>query len=383
MSRFILYAVPMSLYSAKARSYMLKQHVDFVELSPGATRFTEKVMPETGRLIVPVMETPDGQIVQDGVDIIDWFETNTAPRQSAYPADPVLRVLGHIFELFGGEGLVRLAMHYRWNFNETNKAFLEDQFATFILPALKGPEKMDFARALTDRMRFAGAGFGVQPEVAPAIEEGYTAFLDELEAHMRDHPYLFGGLPTIADYGMIAPLYPHLGRDPYPAQMMKDRARAVFNWVERMNQPGPAMPEFPDRAEALIESDDLPDTLITLLKRIGTDYGPEVESFIAFTNQWLEDNEVAEGDLVGGEDQNRVIGNCEFDIRGTPYKAWVMPYRIFVLQRAQDAYDALTGADKDRMDTLLSQTGLTGFITSRSSRRVERANNRDIWGAAR
>ena len=59
--------------------------------------------------------------------------------------------------------------------------------------------------------------------------------------------------------------------------------------------------------------------------------------------------------------------------------AVVMPYRIFMLQRIQDAYDALEVPAREAVDALLSETGLSTLVTSRCSRRVERENHREIW----
>ena len=67
------------------------------------------------------------------------------------------------------------------------------------------------------------------------IEAAYEELLDRLEAHFRVSPYLLGGRPSIGDFGMIAPLYAHLGRDPYPASLMKRRAPHCYRWVERMS----------------------------------------------------------------------------------------------------------------------------------------------------
>ena len=71
---YTLYGAPVSLYTGKARSYLRKQGIDFVEMSPGSERYLNEIVPKVGRWIIPCMETPDGEIIQDGVDIIDHFE---------------------------------------------------------------------------------------------------------------------------------------------------------------------------------------------------------------------------------------------------------------------------------------------------------------------
>ena len=51
------------------------------------------------------------------------------PDRSAYPATAVLRTVAHLLELFGGEGLLRPAMHYRWDFDDVNVPFLAKDFS--------------------------------------------------------------------------------------------------------------------------------------------------------------------------------------------------------------------------------------------------------------
>jgi hypothetical protein len=52
-----------------------------------------------------------------------------------------------------------------------------------------------------------------------------------------------------------------------------------------------------------------------------------------------------------------------------------------MLQRIQDAYDALQNSDRDSVEALLRETGLERILHARSTRRVERRDNREVWGA--
>lgn len=131
-NKYTLYGAPVSLYTGKARSYLRTQGIPFVEMSPGSDRYLNEIVPAVGRWIIPCMETPDGTIIQDGADIIDHFERGPGQplrRYNAYPTSPLLLAVAHVFELFGGEGLLRPAMHYRWNFDEQNLSFLTSEFA--------------------------------------------------------------------------------------------------------------------------------------------------------------------------------------------------------------------------------------------------------------
>ena len=72
----------------------------------------------------------------------------------------------------------------------------------------------------------------------------YVAMLTKLNQHFSKYPYLLGSKPCIADFGMMAPMYGHLGGDPKPLALMQEYAVRVFRWTERMNRPEPDFGEF-------------------------------------------------------------------------------------------------------------------------------------------
>jgi len=383
MSKYKFFSWSLSLYSGKARSYLIKQHIDFDDLSPASEYYENTIRPAIGRWIIPVMETPDGEFVQDGTDIIDWFESRGMARLPAYPTTPCQLIASLILEFFGGEGMLRPAMHYRWNFDDDNLKFIAQQFGLFAMPHVPPAERHDMAVHAMGRMRKAALMFGVNEETAPQIEAAYMEMLTEFEAHFAAHPYLLGGAPSIGDYGLFASLFAHLGRDPHPMRLMQNHAPALFRWTERMRNPSADMVEFIDYPQQFLDDDFMPDTSKALLKRVADDFLPEIKAMVTFTNDWLETNAPVEDSIVGddggGGAHNRTIGYCKFDWRGLAISAAVMPYRIFMLQRIQDAYDALNADDKASVDTLLTETGLFDLTTARCIRRVDRQNNREVW----
>lgn len=378
-NKFKLYTWSVSLYSGKARAYLIKQHIDFDDISPADPHYDAVIRPALGRWIIPVMETPEQEIVQDGTEIIDWFENRQPTRLPAYPQTPRQLISSLIMEFFGGEGLLRPAMHYRWNFDDDNLDFILQQFGLFALPQVAPEERGEMALHAAGRMRKAAVMFGVTPETAPQIEAAYEETLAELDAHFTSQPYLLGGAPTIGDYGLFAALFAHLGRDPHPLRMMQEKAQMLFRWTERMRNPSADMVEFLGRDESLLAQDAIPDTLKVLLRRVAADYLPEVEAMIAMSNDWLAEHSPAKNEMVGGESLGRGIGMCQFAWRGVNINAVVMPYRIFMLQRIQDAYDKLGAAGQKQVDELLAETGLEAMLTARCDRRVERQNHREVW----
>ncbi|MSZ81189.1 MAG: glutathione S-transferase, partial [Actinobacteria bacterium] len=86
----ILYGGPVSLYTGKVRSYLRKNNINFVEVHPNSERYLKHVVPTVGRWIMPCLETPDGRIIQDGADIIDYFDAEI--QLSKYPTRPTTAV---------------------------------------------------------------------------------------------------------------------------------------------------------------------------------------------------------------------------------------------------------------------------------------------------
>jgi glutathione S-transferase len=378
-----LYGTPGSLYTGKARAYLIKQGIDFENRAAGEAHFRETIVGKVGRWIIPVLETPGGELVQDGSDIIGHFEAQGGTRLPVFAPTPCHRLIGQVFELFGGEGLLRPAMHYRWNFDAANGAFLAQDFPAALAPTGASDEvKAGVFAMASGRMRKAMAGFGVSPATIPAIEASYAEFLALFDAHLAASPYLLGGRPTLGDYGLAAPLYAHLARDPYPAQLMKTTAYRVWRWTERMNAADQDAGEYGAPPEALFADDVVPETLLALLRFIARDYLPEVAAFVGFTNAWLAEHpDIAAGTNGLARPQDRVIGQTTFEWRGQPMTVAVMPYRIFLLQKIQDLVDGGDAEARVAMQALLAETGLSSLLTLHASRRVERRDHLEVWGA--
>lgn len=376
-NQYTLYGMAASLYTGKVRAYMRRNHVPFREEKAGDERFNNVVTKEVGRWIIPVIETPDGAYVQDGTDILDYFESRGFSKQSIYPGDPKLKVIAHVFELYGGEGMLRAAMHYRWNFDETNLNFLRATFEDVLPNGLSAEERDPIFLHASGRMRKAAVAFGVIPETYETIESTYAEFLSLFNAHLESWPYLFGGAPTLGDYGLFSPLYAHLARDPKPLHLMQTRAPRVFRWTERMN-----MPEtFQDEATlksgpGLFEFDALPETLKALMVFIAEDYLPEITAHIDFTNNWLRGQDAPQ--LKPGV-LGRGIGMTTFDWRGHSISTVVMPYRFYLLQRLTDAFEALNNTDRAEVEGLFDKTGLSPILRMKTTRRVVRENHLEGW----
>ncbi|NBT79250.1 MAG: glutathione S-transferase family protein [Betaproteobacteria bacterium] len=377
-----LFGAPVGMWTGKIRSYLRKQGIPYVERFPSDPVFEREVIPAVKRFINPVIRLADGTLVQDTADIIDHFETTGNIRFSVYPETPLQRIVAMALDLYGGEGLVRAAMHYRWSYRAQNESFLRHEFGLSYRAAAMPQAQIDAQLDLF--MGYLNAylpKFGINPTTQPAIEAAYESLLSALDAHFRKVPYLLGGLPTLADFGFIANFYAHLGRDPYPAQQMKLSAPSVYRWTERMMASDADMPEFPQATQVLLPEDAIPETLGPVLQCMAADYLPELRMMVRCTDEWLaKQPPIDSGAPVTSKPSARVLTRGRFVLRGAELESMVAPYTLTRLQRVTDTYASLSEVEQRRVADYFSSHGLAELLTLKAQRRVERKDYLEVWG---
>ena len=376
-----LFGAPVGLYTGKVRSYLRKQGIPYVERLPSDPVFEREVMPAIKRFINPVIRMADGTLVQDTVDIIDYLERHGHAAFSVYPAGPLQRLVALALDMFGGDGQVRAAMHYRWSYRSYNEGFLRHEFGLSYRAAGQSEEAIN--QQLDGFMGYLNAylpKLGITPDSVPAVEAAYADLLAAMDAHLRVQPYLLGGMPTVADFGFIANFFAHLGRDPFPADLMKRTAPSVFRWTERMMTADADTPEFPHSQFRLSEADEVPPTIGPVLRLMAQDYLPEVRMGVSFIDDWLAaGGQAAPGMPVGGKPKVRTLGQGRFQLRGTEVQTLVWPYNLYLLQRITDAFDALPQPEQFRVSAYFSEHGLDGLLTLKAQRRVARSGHIEVW----
>lgn len=374
---YTLWGTPHSLFAGKARSYLLKKRVPFIELLASDARFLGEVVPKVGHMVIPVIEAPDGELIQDTTAIIDHIEARN-PEPVIMPPGGVQRIVAQFLDAFGSNYLMPAAMHYRWSYRSEQEAFLRAEFARAVPPQMPYERRLDMAGAIMDRFNGFLPNLGVAAETIPAIEAAYEELLDVLENHFRLHPYLLGGRPSLADFGMMAPLYAHLSRDPVPAKQMRTRAPNVARWTERMNQAEIADPEFPGVTD-FPPDDAIPETLEAVLRAAFSQWEAGIAADAACFNAWVSSlPDAAPGTIVaiGGK---RVVhphvGMIEYPWRGIVMRRASHIHSLWHLARAQDAAKALAGGDAARLAALLERTGGTTVMEVSTHRRITRRDN--------
>ena len=372
---FTLWGVQHSLYTGKVRAYLIKKGVPYREVYPSHPDFQARIVPAVKSLVVPVLETPEGEILQDTTDITDRLEARF-PGPQMEPETPVQHAVSLLLDAFGSEYMLPLAMHYRWSYRSEQEHFLRAEFGRAIH---RGPDRAARLMMGEQFMAYFGSflpGLGVTAETIPALEASYLDLIDALDVHFQSHPYLLGGRPSLADFGFIAPFFAHLGRDPVPASLMKTRAPNLYRWTERMNTAGIADGEFTDYPERYAADDAVLETLEAVLKLIFKDWTPGLNAEAACFNAWVQgESAKPAGQLVSADGSRKVhptLGPIAYPWRGITMQRLSAPHMLWLFSRAADFARGLEDDARDRFASLLARTGGGETMALRLSRAMKR-----------
>ena len=376
-SPYVLYGSHASYATAKSRSYLRKKGIPFVERLPASERFRKHVRPTSENHRIPQLEAPDGTVVQDTTAIFDYLEERF-PEPPAYPPGPRQQLVARLFEVLLDAELGRVAWHYRWNYMDENYGFVGREFGRSFRPQGSNEELDHYGQVIADRMEGKRAGLGDSEEMRPVLETIYGEVLEILDAHFTSFPYFFGGLPSIADHVLMGSLFGHLARDPEPSRLMKLRAPRVFRWTEHMNTPEIQSPEFDEFPIAYLSDDEVPETIVALLRLCLSDVGADLVRAGQVYNAWVDENADRPALSVvspGGFDE-AVVGHFEGALRGIPLKTSAGTYPLWVLQRGLDWYRGQSEPDREAGRALMAGCGGLELLDLELKRRLTRVGSR-------
>ena len=380
-SPYILWGTPHSLYTGKARSCLIKKGLAFVERCPSHTDYKARVRAAVGMVTFPVLETPEGQFIQDSTDIVTYLDSLDDPASvtTMTPSTPLQTFVARLIDGFGLEGMLQAAMHYRWSYRDEQELFLQTEFGRGLYAGADREARRAAGRRVMDFFSSSLPALGITHETAPAIETAYEELLEALDIHFQSYPYVMGCRVSIADLGLIAPMYAHLGRDPYPTALMKKRAPNVARWVERMQLPNTPDGEYAPHDADWLPDDAIPTTLEPLLALVFKDWGPLLGADIASYQQWLVAHpEVQAGHLVHINDKHMVhptLGMVSYAWRGVQVQRASAVHGLWLFQLAQDAANALSGDAKQKLAAWVERTGGQEVMDLHLPRALERQNN--------
>ena len=228
-----IYGSELSPYSVKVRSFFRYKNLNH-EWIPRSPAIQAEFQKYAKLPLVPLVVTPEGEGIQDSTPILERFEASH-PEPSVTPADPALAFVSALIEEYGDEWGNKWMFHYRWRYQPDVWSTAE-RIAQQMMGA-QGTLAVAQARAAVAERMTGRLGFvGSNEKTEPLIEGSFARALALIEAHLASRPYLLGGRPAMADFGLWAQLY-EAATDPTPGAIMRESAPNVMAWVQRMLSP--------------------------------------------------------------------------------------------------------------------------------------------------
>lgn len=319
-----------SPYSVKVRAYFRYKEIPHEWLSRvDASDLYHK----HARLpLVPLVVTPDERGMQDSTPIIDALERDFS-EPAIDPPDTVAAFVSTLLEEFGDEWGNKWMFHLRWA-REIDQVGCARRLAVMTLPKGTKEEIDEAAKVIRKRMVGRVWFVGSNPVTAPQIEQSFRDALGFLEAHLSDRPYLFGGRPAFADFGLWGQFYT-ARRDHTPRQIIEASAPNVSAWVDRMLAPT-AVGQF-ESWESLA-----PSLTPLLVDQVGSLFLP-----------WSAANAAA---IAAGEEEFSVV------LKNNAWTQKPQKYHARSLGVLKSKYQRVS--DDPRVNALLSETGCLDYLAA-------------------
>jgi glutathione S-transferase len=201
--------------------------------------------------LVPFLLT-DAGVLYDSSALGRWLDDHHPPEPGRFvPDEPALAFAAQLIDEAFDEFGLYLVHHARWVVSATTNdagARLAREFARVLPPGAGAVVARRFAARQVRRLPYlfsvapAGAAVdGLPPALTPPARTGFPpthrllahaweAYLDGVEAVLRDQPYLLGERFTLADASVYGQLGMNL-KDPSAAAVMQRRAPVTFGWL--------------------------------------------------------------------------------------------------------------------------------------------------------
>ena len=397
-----------SYFSGKARAYLrYKQRMGgladgFEDILATPELMLGLLARKSGSGAVPQLEAPDGTWVQDSSEIIDFCEArHPEPRVLPDPeTSPCQALVCYLIELLADEWLVVPGFWERWYFSEdgrspSHRGSNEQTWGAVFGVGGSGAERRAAAAALfesnfgishsrTDPIGvYAGlVHLGVNDKTERAWQASQHHVLSLLEEHFSFHDYVLGGRPSLADFGLMGPLYAHLYRDAVSGFALRTHFPLVCEWVERTNGEGALNARTYDQklyalgpngelvgrpansdAGDWLPDDSIADSLLPVVAVFFEEMWPVLVSSMERLSAFIaSDAHPAGGELPGKTFfADPSFGDIQtgggplthaYSLRGISGRRMVVPYQVWMLCRLQDV---LLRCDQKALETLLAK----------------------------
>ena len=358
-----------SPYSQKTLAYLKYKGIPHRNHAPNGYQLMRSIPKHVGKAVMPTVQTPDGQWLQDSADIIDYFEQHY-PQHSIQPHTPKQQLVAHLLELHGDEWLVLPALHYRWS-DARNRDFIVGEFGRYALPGMPGFIRKLAGNRIGDMMMRYLPRFGIVGETENGVRRYTEQLITLLEEHFKLYKYFLGNRPCVGDFAFFGPLFAHLYRDPGSTFLFADSPNLV-QWIQcLLTSDGSAAAEDDHPQQRFLPDDEIPHTLVPILQLIFAEQLPFCSSVIDAINRYVDEHPQATR-------VPRIIGDGEFVIGGVKGQRKQFSFIQWKVQRCLAVYQQLTAAEKPDVDQWLQDIGGDALTRLHIKHPLKRENFKEV-----
>ncbi|MEO1476196.1 MAG: glutathione S-transferase N-terminal domain-containing protein [Pseudomonadota bacterium] len=318
-----LYGSRVSYYTGKLEAYLRYKDIPYT-LHGMPYDKADELKEKVGSVQMPIVDRGDGRWMSDTTPILLELEKENSENR-ILPDDAVVGFIARLIEDYGDEWLWRSAMHYRWSY-----PYSRELLSNILVDEISVP--VPFPRFVVRRMirrrqiKFFTKRDGVRPATRDHVEQGYFNALDAMSEILAVRPFVLGTKPSLADFGLMAPMFRHFSQDPDPEEIMRTRAPLVYEWVARMwvareARDGAFVSEIADEMKPLLK--EVCETHLQQLNANAAAYAEETSAF-------------------------------DMTVQGCIYTDMpVSRYRVYCLECLRASFAALSEADQDKVRALL------------------------------
>ena len=257
--------------------------------------------------------------------------------RAVIPDDPALAFIDYLIEDFADEWCTKYMFHYRW-YNEKDATN-----AAALLPlgfdvTLDASSLQDWRKWIKDRQVSRLPVVGSSASTAPLIEASFARFVDAVDAHLAEQPFMLGYRPSACDFALYGQFSQLVGFDPTPRGLIHRRSHRLVAWVDHMADQSGREPQ----REHWLHLNNQPESLKGILQEVGRVYAPcqlaNTRAFASAEPTWRA------------------------HVDGAEWQQPTFAYQAKCLTWTRELYAALDATSRSVVDALLVDTGIGAML---------------------
>jgi glutathione S-transferase len=319
--------------------------------------------------LVPFLFGPQGENLYDSTAIGEWLDQHFA-RLALIPLDPALDFCVRLLDEFADEWMLYLVHHYRWKVSAADNTAgmrLARELRTLTF-GLRRPVSEFFSARQVRRLPYlfsiAPTGYAMPglparrqppsrtgfPPTHALLEGSYRRILLALEGIFTQQAYLFGKIPTLADFSVYGQIGMNLP-DPSANRFIEQTAAYAHQWVTRMHRHEFGSAVTPDFA--------LRPLLAPLLAEVCRVYVPLMQQNARAYEKFRAKGETQFNERAFNAGRNLYDGQID----GMSFRSVAKSFQARTWRRLCQAWTALDQTQRDRLEALLPQShGLGQYL---------------------